>query len=164
VTSADSPDGATRVGELRRTDRVLTVLLFGAVGLGAGFAFPYLAGWASQLPWVPFQGPLQLLGSFDHDWLVWGRPVIGTVVGVGLSLFALRATPVLTLTDERVEIRAGDEVTIIDREKVDGVRRKGRKVVILSATGRELFNGEVEGGKDEIREAFVRHDYPWESL
>lgn len=89
--------------------------------------------------------------------------MIGTALGFLVALFVLRVSPVLTLTDERIEIRAGDEVTVIEREKVDGVRRKGSNIVILSATGRELFHGEVEGSKDALREAFLRHDYPWES-
>lgn len=157
------PDGVTRVGGLRPADRWLTVLLFGAVGLGVGFAFPYLARWASELPWMPFQGPLQLLGSFEHDWLVWGRPLIGLALGMVLSLFAIRVSPVLTLSDDRIEIREGDDVTVIEREKVDGVRRRGSKILILSSTGRELFHGEVEGSKAEIEEAFRVHHYPWES-
>ena len=151
------------MGGLTASDRWLTVLLFGALGLSVGLLVPLLANWAAELPWLPFQGPLQLIGSFDHDWLTWGRPVIGTVLGVLVALFVLRASPVLTLTDERIEIRAGDEVTVIEREKVDGVRRKGSNIVILSASGRELFRGEVEGSKGALREAFLRHDYPWES-
>ncbi|MGC0251963.1 YqeB family protein [Pseudactinotalea sp. Z1748] len=165
MSSEDSsvPDGATRVGGLGPADRWLTVLLFGALGLSVGLLVPLLANWAAEVPWMPFQGPLQLIGSFDHDWLTWGRPAIGAVLGLLVALFVLRVSPVLTLTDERIEIRAGDEVTVIEREKVDGVRRKGSNIVILSATGRELFHGEVEGSKDALREAFLRHDYPWES-
>ena len=142
---------------------MLTVVLFGAAGLGVGFGFPYLAGWASELPWMPLQGPLQLLGTFEYDWLTWGRPAIGLALGLLLALLALQTSPVLTLSDERIEIRQGDDVTLIEREKVDGVRRKGSKILILSSTGRELFHGEVEGTKDAVREAFLAHHYPWES-
>lgn len=156
-------DGATRIGGLRSGDRWLTVLLFGALGMSVGLLVPLLANWAAELTWMPLQGPLQLIGSFDHDWLTWGRPAIGAVLGLVASLFVIRASPVLTLTDDRIEVRTGDEATVIRRDQVDGVRRKGSKVLIVNDAGRELFHGEVEGKREAVREAFLRHHYPWES-
>ncbi|MGL5909592.1 MAG: hypothetical protein ACRCZP_06300 [Phycicoccus sp.] len=32
-----------------------------------------------------------------------------------------------------------------------------------SDRGRRLFDGEVEGGKRVVRDAFVDHGYPWEA-
>ena len=40
--------------------------LFGLGGAALGALLPFLAGWATDLPWVPFRGPLELLGSFDQ--------------------------------------------------------------------------------------------------
>lgn len=153
----------TTIGGFDTGGRVFVLALFGAGGLLLGWAFPYVAGWAAELPWVPFQGPLRLLGSFDDTWLTWGRPVIGLVLGLVLALFTFHESPLLTIADEQIEVRSGDDTTVIHRDQVDGVRHTSGKVVILNATGRELFAGEVEGGREEIREAFVRHGYPWES-
>lgn len=44
-------------------------MLFGLGGAALGAALPSLATVAAQLPWVPFPGPFELLGSFDLLWL-----------------------------------------------------------------------------------------------
>jgi hypothetical protein len=67
----------------------------------------------------------------------------------------------LSRGDIRVQ-RRGQIERVIRREKVDAVYRRGSKVVIETASGRELFTGDVEGNRASIGNAFVRHGYPWE--
>ncbi|HHU09283.1 MAG TPA: hypothetical protein GXZ60_04615 [Intrasporangiaceae bacterium] len=157
------PAGATRIGGFDSGGRWFVLGLFGIGGAALGFIFPFLTRWAAELPWMPFQGPLRLLGSFDHGWLTWGRPLIGLLLGMVLASFVIHSSAVLTMTDEQIEVRSAETVTLIRRDQVDGVRRVGGKLVIVNATGRELLNAEVEGTKDEQRDAFVKHGYPWES-
>ena len=130
---------------------------------GLGLLLPVLARWAGELPWMPFQGPLRLLGSLDAGWLVWGRPLAGAVLGVLVAAWVVTGSAVLHVSDEQVRVeRRGQVERIVRREQVDGVHRRGSKVVLVSAQGRELFADDVEGPKDAVRTAFVGHGYPWE--
>jgi len=153
----------TRVGGFDTEGRWFVAALLGLGGVALGALLPVLAGWAAELPWMPFQGPLRLLGSFDGGWLVWGRPVIGGVLGLLAAAWVVTGSAVLVVGDERVEVvRRGQVERVVRRDQVDGVHRRGSKVVLVSAQGRELFADDVEGPKDAVRAAFVRHGYPWE--
>ena len=51
---------------------------------------------------------------------------------------------------------------MIQRSKVDAVYSRGSKLVMVTASGRELFAEDVEGDKSAIRAAFIDLGYPWE--
>jgi hypothetical protein len=74
----------TTVGGFDQSGMLWVLALFGMGGLAVGALLPVLARWASDLPWAPFQGPLELLGSFGEPWLVWGRPLLGLAAGLAL--------------------------------------------------------------------------------
>lgn len=151
------------MGGFDRSGRLWVLGLFGLGGAGIGALLPLLARWASELPWVPFQGPMSLLGSFDQAWLVWGRPLLGLALGLGFAAWVILDSPVLDIDPERIEVRRRGEVErVIERGKVDAVHRRGSKVVIETDKGRVLFEGEIEGDKAAIREAFLSHGFPWE--
>lgn len=153
----------TVVGGFDRGGRVWVLVIFAALGAGAGALLPYVAGWAADLPWVPFQGPLELLASFDQAWLTWGRPLLGLVLGLAFAGWTIADSPVLEIEAARVRVRQRGEVQrILERDKIDAVHRKGGTVVIENAQGRVLFSGDVEGDRDAVRAAFVDHGYPWE--
>lgn len=155
--------GQTRVGGFDAEGRAFVVVLLTLGGGLLGFAVPYLARWAAELPWVPFQGPLRLLGSLDGSWLTWGRPVIGAALGLAVALWVVQRSVVLLVADDRIEVLRGGQVErVIRREQVDGVHRTRSKVVIQNAQGRELFADDVEGDAAAVRDAFVAHGYPWE--
>ncbi|MBX9243709.1 hypothetical protein ICW40_02680 [Actinotalea ferrariae] len=161
-TEGDGP-GETRVGGFDAGGRgfVLALLTLGGGLLGLGL--PYLARWAAELPWVPFQGPLRLLGSIEGSWLTWGWPLIGAVVGLAAAVWIVQGTAVLVVADDRVRVlRRGEVERVIRREQVDGVHRRGSKIVIENAQGRQLFADDVEGDAAAVRDAFVAHGYPWE--
>lgn len=151
------------VGGFDRSGKLWVLALFGLGGVAVGALLPVLAGWAARLPWVPFQGPLELLGSFDQTWLTWGRPVLGVVVGLTVAVWVILDSPVLDFHDDQIHVRRRGQVErIIERVKVDSVYRRGSKIVVETATGRRLFEDEIEGDKDVLRDAFLSHGYPWE--
>ena len=89
---------AITVGGFDRTGRAWVIALFVLGGIALGILLPAIARWASDFPWVPFQGPLQLLGSFDQPWLVWGRPILGALIALGFALWVIIDSPVLVIT------------------------------------------------------------------
>lgn len=155
--------GTRRVGGFDRAGRLFVVGLFGGGGLAVGGALPWAARLADGHGWVPFGGPLRFLVSFDGSWLVWGRPLVGLLLGLSFAAWVITNTAVLQVgpTEIRVE-RRGDVERVIPRATVDAVHRRGSKVVIETAGGRQLFHDDVEGDRAAIRSAFVDAGYPWE--
>ena len=156
-----SPAMGVRLGFDRSSAAFVAVagLVLGAV---AAVLLPILAHWA-QGRGLPFPGPLRFLASFDSAWLVWGRPVIGGVVGLVAGVLVVHLSPVLYVNPYTILIEKGDNRRRITREQVGGVYRERGTVVIAAKEGRILFEGDVEGGRVAIRAAFVDHGYPWES-
>lgn len=151
------------VGGFDRSGRLWVLVLFGLGGAALGALLPLVANWVSRLPWVPFQGPLELLGSFDQPWLTVGRPLIGLAAGLAFAVWIILDSPVLDFHDEEIHVRRRGAVErVIQRSKVDSVYRRGSKIVIETAHGRKLFEDEIEGEKDAIRSAFLRYGFPWE--
>lgn len=155
-------DTATRLG-FDRQAKVAIYVVCTLIGLGLGFAVPYLAQWASELSWAPFQNVLQLVGSPDPGWLTWGRPLIGALVGVAFAVYIIFQSPVLYISEEQIEVHERGNTRRIPRSDIAGVYRDGGKVVVENHHGRRLFRGEVEGGKDTVRDTFVTHGHPWEA-
>jgi hypothetical protein len=156
--------GETRLGGFDGPGRTFVLALFGGGGVVVGIALPFLARWVAGLPWAPFQGPLRLIADASTGWPVWALPAAGLAAGLAFALFVIHGTPILHVTEEQIRIERRGEITrVIRRDQVEGVRRDGSKLVVESAAGRVLFSGDVEGDKDEIRAALIRHRYPWES-
>ena len=143
--------------------RAWVLALFAVGGLALGALLPLLSSWAADLPWMPFQGPLQLLGSSDGAWLVWGRPALGLLLGVGYSVWVILSSPELDISHDEILVRRHGQVQrVIQRGTVDAVYRRGSKIVIETDRGRTLFEDDVEGDKSAVRHAFVTNGYPWE--
>lgn len=160
---ADHLPSSRTVGGFDRTGRLWVCGLFGVGGLALGVVLPLLAKVVADLPWAPFQGPLELVASFDQTWLVWGRPALGLLLGLAAAVWVIADSPVLVITREEIHVRRRGEIErVIQRRKVDSIHRRGSKTVIETASGRKLFEGEIEGDKAEIREAFVAAGFPWE--
>lgn len=164
MTNAGPPGPSNqRVGGFDRSGKAWVLALFGGGGAGLGALLPIVAGWAAGLPWVPFQGPLQLLGSCDQTWLTWGRPILGVAAGLTFAVWVILDSPVLDFHVGEINVeRRGQVERVIQRSKVDAVYRRGSKIVIETASGRTLFEDEVEGDKDVLRDAFLSHGFPWE--
>jgi hypothetical protein len=112
---------------------------------------------------VPFQGTVKLFGSFDEAWLVWGRPVIGLVVGLGLGAWIVLDSPILNISRTEVQVqRRGQVERTIPREKVEAVYWRKSKIVIDGPDGYTLFEEEIDGNKGIIHDAFLEAGFPWE--
>lgn len=122
-------------------DRGTQAFIYGAgivVGVGVGLAIPFLTAWASDLPWVPFSGPLTLLGSLSPAWAL---PVVGGLLGAGFAMYVIYESPVLYVSDQQIEVHASGELRHINREQVVGVFREGGNIVVEGPGGRTLFRG-----------------------
>jgi hypothetical protein len=158
----DEPADRT-VGGFDPAGRAWVLALFAVGGLALGALLPVLSSWAAELPWVPFQGPLELLGSSERAWLVWGRPALGLLIGVGFAFWVILNSPELHISPDEIQVRRHGQVErVIQRTTVDAVYRRGSKIVIETDRGRTLFEDDIEGDKDTVRHVFVTNGYPWE--
>ncbi|QFG67499.1 hypothetical protein [Ornithinimicrobium pratense] len=122
----DAGSPARTVGGFDQAGRTWVLALFGLGGAGLGAVLPLLVRWAAELPWVPFQGPLRLLGSFDQQWLVWGRPALGLLLGLAFAVWVIHDSPVLEIDRDRVKVRRRGEVSSTGtRGKDPGSKRFG---------------------------------------
>ncbi|MBL3687579.1 hypothetical protein D3248_11530 [Leucobacter zeae] len=141
--------------------RVAIWLIGAGAGAGLGFALPWILRVASSWP-IPYIGLLEFLGSFDAPAMVIGRPAVLGAIGLIAALVITHGTAELRIRDSGIRIVEGDDARTVAREAVGGVHRRGGKVRIESPEGRVLFFDDVEGGRDAIAAAFIRHGYPWE--
>lgn len=163
-----TPDGtlhnrSTTVGGFDREGRLWVLVVLGAGGGALGALLPAVAGWLRDAPWVPFEGPLRLLSSFDASWLTWGRPAIGLAAGLGAAAWVVSASPVLEIDANEVQVRRHGRVErVLARATVASVHARGSRLVLETEHGRTLFADDVEGDRAAVRRAFVEHGYPWE--
>lgn len=150
---------------LRMTEgtRVLVWAVLGGAGVGLGFVLPWLLQHVATWP-IPYLDVLKFLGSFDAPLMVIGRPAVLGIIGLVVAFFVTYESAELTISDDRIRIREGDDARVVERAQVGGVYRRGGKVRIESPEGRVLFDDDVEGGRRVIAEAFARHGYPWEGV
>lgn len=149
--------------EMTLGTKVVIWIACGALGVGLGWVLPALLRVASSWP-IPFKEYLTFLGSFDAPIMVVGRPVVLGVVGLVVAFLLTYHSARLTISDEQIVIREGDDARVVRRAQVGGVYRHGGKVRIESPEGRVLFDDDVEGGRRAIAAAFTRHGYPWEGI
>lgn len=160
---AHADDAAVAIGGIHGSDRTWTYAIFGGGGAAVGALVPLLAGWAARVPWMPFQGPLELIGSFDQSWLSWGRPLLGLLLGLALGAVVVHRATVLLVSRERITVTRGNEVVReIARDQVDAVYPEKGHLVVETAAGRRLYDDEVEGDRGRHREVLLAAGYPWE--
>jgi hypothetical protein len=142
--------------------------LFGAfplIGLVLGFFLPRIADWAAKQKWVPFQGPLELIASWEGWWVIVVCVVVGGIAGVVVGAMALHETLKLTITDEQVEAALKERSWTIARADVDAAFLDGKQVVLQDAGSRELlrekYDAVSKGDLRKVAEAFEAHGYPW---
>ncbi|WP_232697181.1 YqeB family protein [Brevibacillus daliensis] len=71
-----------------KTDKVILWLGIPLIGLVFGWFLPSIAKWGSSLPWVPFQGPLKLIASYNGAWVGFITMILGLIAGIALTLLS----------------------------------------------------------------------------
>jgi len=131
------------------------------VGMGIGVVLPWVAAWAEDLPWVPFQGPLELLASIDRRWGIALGLVVGLTLGAALAVVTIRDTTRVTIAPDEVAFRRNGATRRIARADVGAVFLDGKQLVLTDDATRELVREQIDAKLDRIERAFRECEYPW---
>jgi hypothetical protein len=133
------------------------------VGAGLGWLLQALAGWLSELPWVPFKGLVELIASAaDNEPLATIVSLAaGAVVGLVLAFMGAMEALVVRITDSEVTLRRGDSRQTYNRGAVQAVFVDGKQLVLLGREADELAREGSDLGADRLRDGFLAHGYPW---
>ncbi|WP_173077649.1 YqeB family protein [Phytohabitans rumicis] len=143
-----------------------TAVMWGGLpvaGAGAAWALQAAAGWLASLPWVPFEGPLNLVASVAdaEPQATIGALAIGGLAGLVLAFIGAQETLSVTVAGDRVLLGRGDSAQEIGRAAVTAVFVDGKKLVLQGRDAEEIAREGFDLSADRLREAFVAHGYPW---
>ncbi len=143
-------------------ERALVWVGFPLVGAGAGWLIKSVAGWAVSLPWVPFQGPLELVASIPEPQATIGSLALGIVAGVVVAVLAERDYVTVAVDDSHVTTARGGSSQEVPRSSIDAVFRDGKQLVLLGHATEEVarVGGDLPDA-NRLEGAFLAHGYPW---
>jgi hypothetical protein len=156
------PHGDVTVVAEPMEERILVWVLFPALGAGAGWLVKFLAGWLADVPLVPFQRALEFLASTSEPRATLGAVAVGSLGGLAFSCVAAWERLTVTVSDSVVSLRSRGATQNIDRAAVSAVFRDGKRLVLLGTVTEELARERADLKADRLRDAFLRHGYPWQ--
>ncbi|MGY0692690.1 YqeB family protein [Virgibacillus sp. FSP13] len=143
-----------------KTTGILLYGGFGALGLILGYFLPKIAAWALTLPWIPFEGIIKIVNSFDGFWLSIILAVIGLIAGLVLASIAISELLIITITDREVHLKKNEIAQTIALKDIDTIFFDGKQLVILGKSGYELFRETSDESSTKVMSAFKRYGYP----
>jgi hypothetical protein len=156
------PGGGATVVAPPPLERALVWVGFPLIGAGAGWLLKSLAEWATSLPWVPFQGPLELVASVPDPQATIGGIALGVAGGLVVAVLAERDCVRVTVEDDQLTVTRGGSSQRVPRASIGAVFLDGKQLVLLGHGTDELAR---EGGDppdaERLEAAFRAHGYPW---
>jgi len=132
-----------------------------ALGLGLGYLLPPLARRLATLPWIPFQGPMELIAGFDGFWVPLVSAAVGLVLGLFLAMVVHSESLRVRLTDTEVRLTKDEQTQTIGRSEVSAVYVEAQRLIILDRESRRIANESTASRRATIARAFQAHGYPW---
>lgn len=144
-----------------KTDKMILWIGFPLAGLVFGWFLPSIAKWGSSLPWVPFQGPLKLIASYNGAWVGFITLILGLIAGIALTLLTFHESLEISIYDNKVILKLRNEEITLKKNDISLVFMDEKQLVLLDSNEKEIFRYKQELKKNKVREAFLKHHYPW---
>lgn len=96
-----------------KTAIFLLYAAFAMIGLTIGYFIPQIAKWALSLPWIPFEGPLRLITSFQGSTAAFITALLGMTAGIWFAHSVSAMLLSVKITDHTVEFMKGKKVQTI---------------------------------------------------
>lgn len=156
-------DNQRTVVGLTPMERVLLLTVPPIIGIILGYFIPIIANWANQLPWIPFQGPIQLIVSIEEKWVVIITAILGLMGGIWLTIAAFRDALTIVITNDEVHLEIKESVRTFSIADITSIFLEDKKLVLLGKSGVELARETYDSSSDKIEQGFIKHGYPWSS-
>ncbi|NDL57949.1 hypothetical protein F7O44_12775 [Phytoactinopolyspora sp. XMNu-373] len=134
------------------------------LGAAAGLLLRWLAGRATSVAWMPFQGPLELIDSLPEPYVTIGAMIAGLVAGWVIALLAESEALHVSVADHEVTLGRDGSAQRVSRTSATAVFVEGKDLVILGTATEELARSTFDMDDDDVRrlgEVFQSHAWPW---
>lgn len=131
------------------------------LGIALGWAVPRIVPWLQDLPWLPFDGPLELVQRLPEPQLTVGAMVVGGIGGLLLAAMVVADLVTVTVAADRARVVRGEHAHEVLRAAVGSVFMDGTRLVVLDTRGAEMLREATDLPIDEVRAAFTGHGFPW---
>ncbi|MCY8455076.1 DUF308 domain-containing protein [Bacillus spizizenii] len=129
------------------------------IGLTIGYFIPQFAKWALSLPWIPFEGPLRLVTSFQAAAFI--TALLGMSAGIWFAHSVIAMLLSVKITDDTVELTKGKKVQTIRSDDIALVFIDHKRLVLLGTAGYEIVQEEIDEKPVNVEKAFRQHYYEW---
>ncbi|MEC0239959.1 hypothetical protein P4H66_08885 [Paenibacillus dokdonensis] len=142
-----------------KADKVILWLGFPLIGLALGWFLPSIANWSSSLPWLPFQGPLKLIASYNGAWVGFVTMILGWIAGIALTFLSFHESLEMSIYDDKVILQLRDDEIILKKKDISLVFMDKKQLVLLGSDEKELFRCKQELSKSTVGNTFLKHNY-----
>ncbi|MCY7841498.1 DUF308 domain-containing protein [Bacillus spizizenii] len=129
------------------------------IGLTIGYFIPQFVKWALSLPWIPFEGPLRLVTSFQAAAFI--TALLGMSQGICFAHSVIAMLLSVQITDDTVELTKGKKVQTIRSDDIALVFIDHKRLVPLGTAGYEIAREEIDEKPVNVEKAFRHHHYEW---
>lgn len=112
------------------------------IGLTIGYFIPQFVKWALSLPWIPFEGPLRLVTSFQAAAFI--TALLGMSPGICFAHSVIAMLLSVQITDDTVELTKGKKVQTIRSDNIALVFIDHKRLVPLGTAGYEIAREEID--------------------
>jgi hypothetical protein len=126
-----------------------------------GGVLSQLPGWVAQLPWAPFQEPLEGIAEFAGPVMTSILIVLGVIAGCVVAMQAYDDIVKIEVTNRTVAITRSGDTKSLERGQVAAVFADGKDLVLLGQDRGELARERTDRKPGELRKAFDAQGYPW---
>src|SRR5690625_5087240 len=147
---------AARLGE-----RALMWVGLPLLGTVLGSLVKGLADWAVTWPWVPFEGPLQLVATLPDLPTRIGGAAVGLVAGLVLASIGESEALTVTVDDDSATFQREKRRQTFHRSQASAVFKDRKRLVALGPATEELAGQDTDLSTGRLAAAFRKHGYPW---
>lgn len=133
----------------------------GMIGLTIGYFIPQIAKWALSLQWIPFEGPLRIITSFQGSSAAFITALLVMSAGIWFAHSVIAMLLSVKITDDTVELITGKKVQTIRSDDIALVFIDHKRLVLLGTAGYELVREEIDEKPVKVEKAFRKHKYKW---
>ncbi|ACO84708.1 ribosomal protein L29 [Clostridium botulinum A2 str. Kyoto] len=113
------------------------------------------------MPWIPFQGPLKLIASYNGAWVDIVTMILGLIAGITLTLFSFHESLETSVYYDKVILKIRDDEIILKKKDISFVFMDKKQLVLLGHDKKELFRCKQELNKSRVGAVFIKHHYLW---